>query len=36
MTIYFVFQDKLEELIAGGMRDLKTTPEGLLEGLPVG
>jgi len=36
MTIYFVFQEKLEELIAGGVRDLEGKPEGMLAGLPVG
>lgn len=36
MTIYFVFHEKLEELKAGGMKDLEGTEEGMLEGLPVG
>ncbi|MBD3261065.1 MAG: hypothetical protein GF334_05185 [Candidatus Altiarchaeales archaeon] len=36
MTIYFVFQEKLEELKAGGMKSLEGKEEGMLEGLPVG
>lgn len=36
MTIYFVFQEKFEELKAGGMRDLEGVKNGMLEGLPVG
>jgi len=36
MTIYFVFQEKLEELKAGGMKDLEGTKEGMLDGVPVG
>jgi len=36
MTIYFVFQDKFEELKSGGMKDLSGVPEGMLDGLPVG
>jgi len=36
MTIYFVFQEKFEELKAGGMRDLEGKPEGMLSGIPVG
>ena len=36
MTIYFVFQEKLEELKAGGMRDLSGSKEGMLENIPVG
>jgi hypothetical protein len=36
MTIYFVFQEKLEELKAGGIRDLEGVKEGMLQGLPVG
>ena len=36
MTIYFVFQEKFEELRAGGMRDLEGVKNGMLEGLPVG
>jgi len=36
MTIYFVFQEKFEELRAGGMRDLEGKPEGMLSGVPVG
>jgi hypothetical protein len=36
MTIYFVFQEKFEELKAGGMRDLEGKKEGMLSGLPVG
>ena len=36
MTIYFVFQEKFNELKAGGMRDLSGKPEGMLNGLPVG
>jgi len=36
MTLYFVFQEKFEELKAGGMRDLSGVKEGMLQGLPVG
>ena len=36
MTIYFIFQEKFEELKAGGMRNLEGSPEGILAGLPVG
>lgn len=36
MTVYFVFQEKFEELKAGGIRDFKGVKEGMLEGLPVG
>ena len=36
MTVYFVFQEKFEELRAGGIRDLEGVKEGMLEGLPVG
>lgn len=36
MVIYFVFQEKLEELKAGGMIDLVGKKEGMLEGIPVG
>ena len=36
MTIYFVFQEKFEELKAGGMKDLSGVKEGMLEGIPVG
>ena len=36
MTIYFVFQEKFEELKAGGLRNLEGSPEGILTGLPVG
>jgi hypothetical protein len=36
MTIYFVFQEKFEELKAGGMRDFSEIPEGMLHGVPVG
>lgn len=36
MTIYFVFQEKLEEIKAGGMRNLNGAPEGFLQGLSVG
>jgi len=36
MTIYFVFQEKFEELKAGGMRDLEGKKEGMLSGVPVG
>lgn len=36
MTIYFVFQEKFEELKAGGMRDFSGVKEGMLQGLPVG
>jgi len=36
MTIYFVFQEKFEELKAGGMRDLEGVKNGMLEGLPIG
>jgi hypothetical protein len=36
MTIYFVFQEKFEELKAGGMRDLSDIKEGMLNAVPVG
>lgn len=36
MTIYFVFQEKFEELKSGGMRDLSGKQEGMLAGMPVG
>jgi hypothetical protein len=36
MTIYFVFQEKFEELKAGGMRDFSGVKEGMLNNLPVG
>lgn len=36
MTIYFVFQEKFEELKAGGMRDLSGVKEGMLSNVPVG
>lgn len=36
MVIYFVFQKKLEELMAGGMVDLVGKKEGMLDGIPVG
>lgn len=36
MTIYFVFQEKFEELKSGGMRDFTDVKEGMLSGLPVG
>jgi len=36
MTIYFVFQEKFEELKSGGMRDLDGVKEGMLAQLPVG
>jgi hypothetical protein len=36
MTIYFVFQEKFEELKAGGMRGLEGVKNGMLEGIPVG
>jgi hypothetical protein len=36
MTIYFVFQEKFEELKAGGLRDLEGVKNGMLQGLPVG
>jgi hypothetical protein len=36
MTIYFVFQEKFEELKAGGMRDFQGKPEGMLQNIPVG
>lgn len=36
MTIYFVFEEKFEELKAGGMRDFSGVPEGMLAGIPVG
>jgi hypothetical protein len=36
MTVYFVFQEKFEELKAGGMRDLDGVKEGMLAQLPVG
>lgn len=36
MTIYFVFQEKFEELKAGGLRDFSGVKEGMLAGVPVG
>ncbi len=36
MTIYFVFQDKLEELKSKGIRDLEGSKEGMLTGCVVG
>lgn len=36
MTIYFVFQEKFEELKAGGMKDVQGSPEGMLAKVPVG
>jgi len=36
MTIYFVFQEKFEELKAGGFKDLEGHPEGTLANIPVG
>lgn len=36
MTIYFVFQEKFEELKANGMRDLTGSKEGMLENIPTG
>lgn len=36
MTIYFVFEEKLEELKSKGMRDVTGTPEGMLKNIPVG
>lgn len=36
MTIYFVFQEKFEEIKAAGMRDLSGVSEGMLANIPVG
>jgi hypothetical protein len=36
MTIYFVFQEKFEEIKSGGIRDLSGKKEGMLSGIPVG
>jgi len=36
MTLYFVFQEKFEELKAGGLRDLTGIKEGMLANIPVG
>jgi hypothetical protein len=36
MTLYFVFQEKFEELKSGGLRDLTGVKEGMLSGIPVG
>ena len=36
MTVYFVFEETLDKMMAGGMRDLEGVPEGMLQGLPVG
>ncbi len=36
MTIYFVFQEKFEQLKARGMRDVTGTKEGMLKNIPVG
>jgi hypothetical protein len=36
MTIYFIFQDKFDEIVTGGLRDLSGVNEGMLAKLPVG
>ena len=36
MTLYFVFQEKFEELKAGGLRDLTGIKDGMLANVPVG
>ena len=36
MTIYFVFQDKFNEITAGGFRDLEGSKEGMLSNCIVG
>lgn len=36
MTVYFVFEETLDKMMAGGMRDLEGVPEGMLQGLSVG
>jgi hypothetical protein len=36
MTIYFVFQEVLEEMKSKGMNDFTGKPEGMLAGMPVG
>jgi len=36
MVIYFVFQEKLDQMLAKGTKDLTGKKEGMLEGLPIG
>lgn len=36
MTIYFVFKEKLEDMLSKGVRDLSGKKEGMLNNLPVG
>jgi hypothetical protein len=36
MTIYFVFQEKFNEIIAGGLKDLEGSKEGMLSNCIVG
>ncbi len=36
ITLYFVFQEKFEEIKSKGMRDLQGKSEGMLNNLPVG
>jgi len=36
MVIYFVFQDKLDQMLSKGVKDLKGKKEGMLDGIPVG
>lgn len=36
MTIYFVFEEVLKEMMSKGMNDFTGKPEGMLAGIPVG
>lgn len=36
MVIYFVFQEKLDQMLSKGVKDLTGKKEGMLDGLPVG
>ena len=36
MTIYFVFQEELNRMAAGGFKDFRDCKDGMLNGLPVG
>ncbi len=33
-SLYFVYEDKFEEILAGGFRDLSGDDEGFLKGIP--
>jgi hypothetical protein len=36
MVIYFVFQEKLDQMLSKGVRDLEGKKDGMLDGMPVG